>query len=632
MKNRFSLFRRTTLARSFFGLLVAHLLLHAAGLADEINLKAYRNPLVLQLPDGTQAESCPDPAIIRSQTPGDPYWYLFGSSDPLNSQDRDAQGNLILHLITRFRSLDLIHWEYLGPAFSVPPPYGKPDALLWGPDVVYYQGLYYLYFTVTDTTYPGGGSAIGVATSRSAAGPWTYSAKPVVAPEPGQGTQGAPRWAYDPKVIECYDGTRLLYFGSYFGGISAREISPDGLSSDPATETQITIPNRYEASEVVKHDGYYYLLVSATNCCNGPLTGYSIFAGRSRNPLGPYVDRLGNSLLDGLVGGTPVISMNGNRWVGPGHCHAIKDLAGRDWLTYHAVDQTDPFFFHINPDGSAGVDFTKRPALIDRLEWVKGWPSVRAGFWASDQAEAKPVAQPNEKPWELPVLPFPEWIDYPAQTLIYDHFPGGQLSAAWSWVREPASDSFGVADGTFRFNTQSADLYVDTNNASVLRRPLPPGDLVIETAFSLNVPNDGKVYNYVQAGCLFYLDDDNYIKLGRSSIFETRQTEFAKELKPVPPGYPRYGNTVVGPPGATHTYIRIVRRIWQNGETYSAYTSQNGHDWVRGGTWDHQLGTQAQLGLFAMGGAGFVASFDYVRVSRPLLYNPDSSSAERSLK
>ncbi|MBV9490348.1 MAG: hypothetical protein JO069_11595 [Verrucomicrobia bacterium] len=128
------------------------------------------------------------------------------------------------------------------------------------------------------------------------------------------------------------------------------------------------------------------------------------------------------------------------------------------------------------------------------------------------------------------------------------------------------------------------------------------------------------------------MDDDNYIKLGRSSIFETRQTEFAKELKPVPPGYPRYGNTVVGPPGATRTYIRIVRRIWQNGETYSAYTSQSGRDWVRGGTWDHQLGTRAQLGLFAMGGSGFVATFDYVRVSRPLLYNPDSSSAERSLK
>jgi hypothetical protein len=49
------------------------------------------------------------------------------------------------------------------------------------------------------------------------------------------------------------------------------------------------------------------------------------------------------------------------------------------------------------------------------------------------------------------------------------------------------------------------------------------------------VPNDGQVYNYVQAGLLFYRDDDNYIKLDRDSIWETRQTEYAKEIKPFRP-------------------------------------------------------------------------------------------------
>ncbi|MBV8967442.1 MAG: family 43 glycosylhydrolase [Verrucomicrobia bacterium] len=614
--------QRVRIFRYLLSLLVAQALFCVPGRCDD-RLPVYRNPLVLNLPSGGHAESCPDPAIIHSQTPGDPYWYLYATSDPLNSDDRDAQGHLIIHLITHYRSLDLIHWEYLGAAFSAPPAYGKSDALLWGPNIVYHNGQYYLYFTVTDTTFPGGGSAIGVATSASAGGPWTYSNQPVVAPEPGLGTQGAPRWAYDPKVLDCSDGRRLLYFGSYFGGISARELSPDGLSSDSASETQITIPNRYEASEVVQHDGYYYLLVSATNCCNGPLTGYSIFAGRSRNPLGPFIDRVGNSLLDDLVGGTPVISMNGNRWVGPGHCHVINDFAGKDWLVYHAVDQTDPFFIHVNPDGTAGVDFTKRPALIDRLDWVDGWPSVRSGFWASNEDQVAPVAQPNNQHLELPILPFPEWVDYPGQTLIYDHFNGNQLSPAWSWVRQPAPASYAVVNNTFTMATQAADLYVDTNNASVLKRQLPPGDLVIETAVEINVPNDGKVYNYVQAGCLVYLDDDNYIKLGRTSIWETRQTEFAKELKPVPAGYPRYGNTVVGPPGANRTFVRIIRRVRTNGETYTAYTSNDGVHWVRGGTWDHQLGNQAELGLFAMGGAGFVATFDYIRVSRPLLTNPE---------
>jgi arabinan endo-1,5-alpha-L-arabinosidase len=37
---------------------------------------------------------------------------------------------------------------------------------------------------------------------------------------------------------------------------------------------------------------------------------------------------------------------------------------------------------------------------------------------------------------------------------------------------------------------------------------------------------------------------------------------------------------------------------------------------VRGGTWTHELGRDAQLGLVAMGGTGFTAEFDYVRVYR----------------
>ena len=49
--------------------------------------------------------------------------------------------------------------------------------------------------------------------------------------------------------------------------------------------------------------------------------------------------RTGASLLAGQVGGTPVISMNGNRWVGPGHNAIFTDFEGQDWFVYHAVDR-----------------------------------------------------------------------------------------------------------------------------------------------------------------------------------------------------------------------------------------------------------------------------------------------------
>src|SRR5262249_26389766 len=149
-------------------------------------------------------------------------------------------------------------------------------------------------------------------------------------------------------------------YGSYFGGVSARTLSADGLHSDPASQVQITIANRYEGTYVVQHGGYFYLFASAPNCCNGPLPRYSRFVGRSANVLGPYVDRSGASMLDGRVGGTPTISMNGNRWVGPGHNAVFTDFGGQDWFVYHAIDRTDPYFAQPNPQ-----QINKRHLMMD---------------------------------------------------------------------------------------------------------------------------------------------------------------------------------------------------------------------------------------------------------------------------
>ena len=136
-------------------------------------------------------------------------------------------------------------------------------------------------------------------------------------------------------------------------------------------------------------------LASATDCCRGPLTGYSVFVGRSLTPTGPFVDQNGVSLLAGRVGGTPVISMNGNRWVGVGHNAVFTDTAGQDWFVYHAVDRGDPYF-----EGQVG--FTRRPFLLDVLTWKDGWPSVRNGLWASDTAQIAPASVPGAKALSKP--------------------------------------------------------------------------------------------------------------------------------------------------------------------------------------------------------------------------------------
>jgi arabinan endo-1,5-alpha-L-arabinosidase len=576
--------------------------------------ETYRNPLKPTIAGDGVVESCADPTLIRGQE-GEGRWYLYCTSDPLNDEDRNPDGSFRFHLIPMLSSADLVHWTYEGDAFAFRPAYATTDAGLWAPEIVYHPetGKYFLYYTVTDTI--AGGSAIGVATAPTPLGPWIHAGAPVVESHDADCCPGSRRWVFDPDVLRTA-GPDYIYYGSYFGGISVRQLSEDGLTSDPATQTNVTIANKFEGAEVVVHDGAYYLFASATNCCNGPQTGYSVFVGRSNSPIGPFVDREGASLLAGRTGGTVVLSMNGNRWVGPGHNTVFQDLAGQWWTIYHAVDVTDPYF-------EDAVGFTRRPALLDSLDWIDGWPVVRGGRFASDKPQHAPAAQPGDKanPPTKPVKP--DVVGKPIAGSS-DEFDGTSLDAAWTWVREPDATTYAVGGGSFSMDTQAADLYVDANNASVLTRPAPDGDYVVETRVRLSLPAEGCCFNYVQAGLVLYENDDSFIKLVHVSIWETRQTEFAREVSGVPAGYPRYGNTVVGPPGEW-TWLRIVVRNHGAGsvdgpyggqQRFTAYTSHDGVTWTRGGTWAGDLGEDARIGLVAMGGSGFAAAFDYVRVNR----------------
>lgn len=607
------------------------LVLAPAGLveaqADSGQNQTYTNPLHISIPNsgGQLVGSCADPSIIYGQ---DHYWYIYCTTDPLNDQDRNASGDLNFHLIPMHRSKDLVNWTYVGDAFSARPAWVASDAGLWAPDIEFFNNQYYLYFTASNTSLPGGGSAIGVATGPTPAGPWTDHGSPVVPPED---FSGAKRWVFDPAIIKDDSGQRYIFYGSYFGGVSARKLSSDGFTSDPASETPIAIPNRYEGTYITRRNGYYYFLGSATNCCNGPLTGYDVFVGRSKNLLGPYIDREGVSLLDSRVGGTPVITMNGNRWVGPGHNAVFKDFDGQYWTVYHAVDRADPYF-------AGSVGFTKRPVLLDPLDWQDGWPVLRGGLGPSDSPMPAPAAQPGDKTRYHPQFAKPA-KPQKLESAYSDEFNSTTLSSQWQWVRPPAAGTFGLTAGTFRFDTQNADLYVDSNNASVLTEATPSGEYIVETKVKTTVPVAGCCFNYVQAGLVIYKDDDNFIKLADVSIWETRQTEFAKELSPVPAGYPRYGNTVVGPPG-DWAYLRVVKTFGRSAdqdqtdaqgganhsrpteEIYTPYTSRDGITWEKGGAWTHKLGDNARIGLVSMGGSGFTANFDYVRVYR---LNPRSS-------
>jgi arabinan endo-1,5-alpha-L-arabinosidase len=619
-------------------LAAAALLTPALAVADDDApapaLATVRNPIVITMPTGGRQGNCADPTIVRGRAAGDPYWYAYCTSDSLADGDVDAQGARRFHFVPQIRSRDLLTWEYVGDAFAAPPSWAAPTAGVWAPEVVYRNGLYYLYYVATDVADGFGGepgcgsdSAIGVATSASPTGPWVDAGAPVVAPRrAGPGCNFF--WTYDPDVLDTAAGA-YLYYGSYYGGIEVRRLSADGRVAPADTAVPVTIPNRYEGAEVVARDGWYYLFASASNCCNGPLTGYQVFAGRSASPLGPFVDRQGVSLRDARVGGSPVITLNGNRWVGTGHNSVFQDAAGNWFTLYHAVDRDDPYF-------AGSVGYTKRPALLDRLTWRDGWPKVRGGLGPSDTPQLAPVAQPTSPGARGPVRDlltgYADLVDPQAYLLgldalnvgllqkrddLSEEFDGPGLAPAWQWVREPGPGGWGFENGALRFDSQNAELFGGSNSAAVLAAPTPAEDYVVEAKLALDLPPEGCCFNYAQAGLVIYGGDDDYLKLTHVSIWETRQTEFAKEVSSAAPGFPFNGSSVGAAPAET-TFLRVTKVTANGRENYASQTSRDGATWVRGAVWDHALGAGARLGLVSFGGEGFRARFDYVRVyTRP---------------
>src|SRR3954471_18048145 len=66
------------------------------------------------------------------------------------------------------------------------------------------------------------------------------------------------------------------------------------------------------------------------------------------------------------------------------------DDRGQRWIVYHAIDRNNPFLnepFGIN----------RRPMLIDRIDWVHGWPVVRYGCGPSDSTQRGPAVRTKGK-------------------------------------------------------------------------------------------------------------------------------------------------------------------------------------------------------------------------------------------
>jgi len=296
-----------------------------------------------------------DPSVVRA---ADGTYYLFAT------QDDWGDG---AYLIPTFRSEDLVSWTFVGDVFDAAPGW-KDEGFLWAPDVSRRGDGYVLYYSYS--TWGDPNPCIGRATAARPEGPWTDLGRAVFCSD-DIGVENS----IDPFFWED-GGAQTLVWGS-FAGIHAVELTADGTA--PADAPVRLTDDRFEAAFVARRAGFYYLFLSSGSCCAGAASTYEVYVGRSASLTGPYVDRAGLDLRSG--GGTRVLAGNAT-WVGPGHVAVVADADSIDWLFYHAIPRADPRL----PNG-----VNRRPALIDRVAWVDGWPVVHDGAGPSTNPQAAPV-------------------------------------------------------------------------------------------------------------------------------------------------------------------------------------------------------------------------------------------------
>ena len=165
---------------------------------------------------------------------------------------------------------------------------------MWAPDIVRIGDQFYLYYAVS--SWGSFQSAVGLATNpvldpKDPAYKWT--SRGVVVSSDGNEDLNA----IDPGVIHAPDGTLWICYGSYHGSIRVTQLDPKtGLALRPKKlGAPIATARESEASDLIFHDGYYYLFVNHGSCCKGKDSEYNIRVGRSRAMTGPYLDKHGET-------------------------------------------------------------------------------------------------------------------------------------------------------------------------------------------------------------------------------------------------------------------------------------------------------------------------------------------------
>ncbi|ACU02731.1 glycoside hydrolase family 43 protein [Pedobacter heparinus] len=289
----------------------------------------------------------PDPTVIKV---GDNY-YAYAT----NTYYKNKNYNIPVAVST-----DLKTWRVAGDALPKKPDWATKD--FWAPHVLFDSKLNKYVMFYSGELGPNTGKCIGVAFSNTPEGPFTDSGTPIIS---GTGFINIDPFAFiDPKT-----GKKLLYWGSDSKPIKVQELTDDWKAFLPGSVAKDVIPTGKEAKYdrlvegawVDYQDGKYYMYYSGDNCC-GAGASYAVLVARADDAFGPF-QRYGEA--NGT--GSSVILEKDTKWMATGHNSIFRDGSGTAYIAYHALP--------VNQTTGKAVG-TDRQMLINKIEYVNGWPKV----------------------------------------------------------------------------------------------------------------------------------------------------------------------------------------------------------------------------------------------------------------
>lgn len=248
--------------------------------------------------------------------------------------------------VQSWRSKDLDEWERGPRVFDELPDWVAREVPgnrghFWAPDVVFHNGRYLLYYSVS--RFGVNTSAIALASNKTLDPQdegYQWQDHGVVI----RSRRGDNFNAIDPAVLRTKAGESgsdelWLSFGSFWSGIKLVKLDPETGKRDAAAPAvhSIAAKKEIEAPHIFEHDGYFYLFVNWGLCCRGVRSTYNVRVGRSRRVTGPYVDQEGRDLREG--GGTLFLKTD-SVFIGPGHANVMQD-GDKFWFSCHYYDGTD---------------------------------------------------------------------------------------------------------------------------------------------------------------------------------------------------------------------------------------------------------------------------------------------------